>query len=253
MTSTDNNEDYRHLIEPFKLDGDKGGCLLLHGFTGSPSEFRPLGKFLSENGYAVSCPLLPGHGTTIEDLENYTWRDWDTCAQEELLRLRERHEKVFVIGLSMGGALALHVSTHQHVDGVVALATGVKLRDWRVTMLPVLRLFIKRIRKTRNAFTRGKKPRRFAYNYNSSIATGQLLRFYQHIRGELFKVTAPLLLINSKRDRTIPIQNVDIIMSGVGSATKKSVLLERDDHIITLCDDQETVHRETLQFITSLT
>lgn len=49
---------------PFILTGGDDGILLIHGFTGSPAEMRPLGCYLHERGLTVSAPLLPDHGTT---------------------------------------------------------------------------------------------------------------------------------------------------------------------------------------------
>ncbi len=45
------------------------GVLCLHGFGGTPEFLRYTAKALSKAGFAVSSPLLPGHGTTPGDLE----------------------------------------------------------------------------------------------------------------------------------------------------------------------------------------
>ena len=56
--------------ESFLLEGKNNkAVLLLHGYTGAPSEMRPLGDYLHALGYTVSCVRLPGHGTSIK-----TWR-----------------------------------------------------------------------------------------------------------------------------------------------------------------------------------
>src|SRR4051812_28032023 len=74
--------------ESFFLPGGPTGVLLLHGFTSSPAEVRPLGDFLAAQGYTVYSPLLAGHGTAPEDLRGTTWRDWVASAEagEEVLR-----------------------------------------------------------------------------------------------------------------------------------------------------------------------
>lgn len=56
-------EQQKRVMQPFFFEGDAindAGVLLLHGFTGSPAELRPLGEFLSRQGYAAAAPLLPG-------------------------------------------------------------------------------------------------------------------------------------------------------------------------------------------------
>ncbi len=248
MIADANNSDFSKLIEPFSFSGRDTGCLLLHGFTGSPSELRLMGEFLSGNGIGVSCPLLPGHGTTIDDLDSCTWRNWCDMAEKELLLLKKSYSKVFICGLSMGGSIGLYLATKHQVDGIATLAAGVKLKDIRVILLPFLRHFNVRIQKTRNAFARGNDRIRFAYDYNSSRATWQLIQFYRYLKRNLDKVTSPLLLINSRYDRTIPFENTEIISSHVRSEYKKIIPLERTDHIITLCDEKDFVEKAVLDF-----
>src|SRR5262245_58641905 len=86
----------------FAVDGDGPGCLLLHGFTGTPAEMRPIGERLAASGYAVRAPLLPGHGALVEDLARTSWRDWFAAAEEDWTELGKRGKPRAVAGLSMG-------------------------------------------------------------------------------------------------------------------------------------------------------
>ena len=52
------------------------GCLLIHGFSGSPRELLGLRHYLESAGVTVSLPTLPGHDTSPADMFNYTWQDW---------------------------------------------------------------------------------------------------------------------------------------------------------------------------------
>ena len=65
--------------EPFRHDGSDIGVLLCHGFTGTPQSLRPWGEYLAERGYTVHVPLLPGHGTTWQDMNSTRWQDWYAC------------------------------------------------------------------------------------------------------------------------------------------------------------------------------
>lgn len=87
--------------ESFLLEGKNNkAVLLLHGYTGAPSEMRPLGDYLHALGYTVSCVRLPGHGTSIKDLEATTATDWYAAAEAECLELLARFDSVYVAGLS---------------------------------------------------------------------------------------------------------------------------------------------------------
>lgn len=106
---------------PFDLGGGEDACLLLHGFTGSPWDVRPLGEALAARGLRAVAPRLPGHGTTPQALLHVTWRDWQAAAEHALDSLRGHHRSIFVAGLSMGSLLALGLAA-RHPDTVRALA-----------------------------------------------------------------------------------------------------------------------------------
>jgi len=90
----------------FAIDGGPAGCLLLHGFTGTPSEMRPLGQRLAARGYTVCAPLLPGHGTRVDELARTTWEEWFSAALESWSELGKQASERVVAGLSMGALLA---------------------------------------------------------------------------------------------------------------------------------------------------
>ncbi|MFN2222790.1 MAG: alpha/beta hydrolase, partial [Candidatus Promineifilaceae bacterium] len=79
---------------PWLLEGGDIGVLLIHGLTGSAAEMRPIGAFLNERGLTVMAPLLPGHGTRVEDLNQVKWTDWTAAAEEALAELQARCSKV---------------------------------------------------------------------------------------------------------------------------------------------------------------
>ncbi|MCP4726980.1 MAG: alpha/beta fold hydrolase [bacterium] len=246
-------DKFRHLIEPFYFEGGEVCIFLVHGYTGTPSELRPLGEFLAAKGFTVTCPLLPGHGTSHKDLANMKWTEWYDFAEQEWLKLRDKYKKVFVVGISLGGAIALQLATKFDVDAVIALASGTRPGDWRLPMLPFFKWIIKSMKKTKNAYARGPERKRFAYEYNPIASTGELVKLYNHLEKNLSSVKAPLLLVHSKDDIIVPYPNTDIILKNVSSSNVKLVSLEKAGHIITLSEDQDTIHKEVLEFIENLT
>ena len=115
--------------EPVFLEGGETACLLLHGFTNSPFEMKVMGEFLNRQGYTVSIPLIPGHGTTPADLRKTKWTDWYEGSKVELFELRKKYKKVYIVGFSMGASLALHLSAHYEVNGVITLAPVLYLKN----------------------------------------------------------------------------------------------------------------------------
>lgn len=87
----------------------KTGVLLLHGFGGNVDDVEPLKAYLEQRGYLVECPLLPGHGKTKRELSHVSYQDWINEAEKYYLRLSKKCERVFAVGLSMGGLLAINL------------------------------------------------------------------------------------------------------------------------------------------------
>ena len=106
---------------PDRTGGRAIGVLLVHGFTGSPASMKPWARYLAEQGYAVEVPLLPGHGTTWQDLNQVAWTDWYDEAARAFDPLHEDCAAVVVGGLSMGGSVALRLAEERgdQVSGVI--------------------------------------------------------------------------------------------------------------------------------------
>jgi carboxylesterase len=224
---------------------------LIHGFTGSPNELLDLGDFLSKKKVTVSIPTLPGHGTHSGDLFNYTWKDWFTCVREEYHALRERCEEVFVCGLSMGGALALHLAAHRPVNGVVALSAAVKLPDWQEHSVKVLKYAMRFRRKRGGEDVKdvAAKEKLASYRRFPLYAVDQLFRLAAHVRADLGEVHQPILIMHSKNDHTVPFAASELVFNSVSSSDKRKVDLEESYHIITVDVEKERVWSEVWEFI----
>jgi carboxylesterase len=121
---------------PFDLGQGEDACLLLHGFTGSPWDVRPLGEALAARGMRVVAPRLPGHGTTPQALLHVTWRDWQAAAESALHALHG-HRSVFVAGLSMGALLALGLAARnpESVRALALVAPAVRFQGPRMFLI----------------------------------------------------------------------------------------------------------------------
>ena len=97
------------------------GILLVHGFTGSPHSMRPVAQRFMELGYAVEMPVLTGHATRWQDLRDSTYQQWLASAEQGYRRLTDRGLKVVIIGMSMGGTVAAHLSARLPVAGTVLI------------------------------------------------------------------------------------------------------------------------------------
>ena len=241
--------------EPFDLPGasDHIACLLLHGYTATPQEMRRLGLFLQERGCTARCPLLPGHGTDVRHLAASRWQDWADCGREALRRLRDSHDHAFVIGLSLGGGLALHLAATTEVSGVVALATPM-IRDLR-------RLWAARLLKYVVPFQR-KGPSnlldsqalaaRVAYSHTPTSSSEQVVLFFRHLWHELPEIQAPVLLMHSAQDQTADPRSMPGIYGRLRCQDKEMVWLHDSGHIVTEDHDRHLVYDRTWRFLQAL-
>ena len=110
--------------DPFDLVGDDDlGVVCVHGFTGTPFEVRYLGEALARGGVTTRGIRLPGHGTTVADLDRTSWRDWAGAVDAAVDGLAARCRSVAVVGQSLGGLLALHAAaTRTDLACVASLA-----------------------------------------------------------------------------------------------------------------------------------
>ncbi|MDY7039247.1 MAG: alpha/beta fold hydrolase [Chloroflexota bacterium] len=240
-------------LNPFFFAGGPTGCLLIHGFSGSPPEMRPMGEYLTARGLTVLGVRLAGHGTTPEDMATTGWRDWVTSAEEGLQQLRDRCDRVFVAGLSMGGLIALHLAAHQPATGVVAMSAPAYITDWRFRFLPLVQHFMPWVTPDiESDLTDPQAESRFsAYNRLPTrcvVSFGKLLKL---VRRELPQVQVPVLIMQGRCDHTIPADSAQIIFDGLGAADKKIVWWPNSGHAITVDGERGEVWERAYEFITS--
>lgn len=237
----------RRLAEPFFHERGETACLVLHGFAGSPAEVRPLGEALADRGITVRAPLLPGHGTSPDDLRNTRWPQWVRAAEAELRVLQERYGRVHVVGFSMGGLLSLYLAAHHQVASVCTLACPSRLADWRQILVPFAKFFIA------DYPARVSNPEIAAqldsYDRFPVPAIHSLLHLVKQVRKDLHRVSAPLLAMQGDRDRWIAPDSAAYILSHIGSAEKEVVYLPGRNHLITLEHGREEVFRQVYDWI----
>lgn len=234
-------------------ENSKVGIVLVHGFTSTPSVMRPWAEFLNGHGFTVSVPLLPGHGTSLEDLENTTWQQWPREIEIHLSELLDKCEKVFIFAFSMGGAASLHVAARfqTQLAGLVLVNPMIHRAGACPVAVKMASRFIKSIG------TAGSDIKKFdvvqwKYDRTPLRAAHQLLLLLEHARSQLKKIKIPLLLIRSIEDHTLPATNSRIILDRIGSRIKEEVVLANSYHVAPLDNDQELLFKASIDFIKKL-
>ena len=236
--------------EPFHHDGSDVGVLLCHGFTGTPQSLRSWGEYLADRGYSVRLPLLPGHGTTWQAMNQTRWEDWYAAVDAAFRELHEACERVVVCGLSMGGALALQLAQAHgpRISGLVLVNPAVKFEDPRTHLLPVLKHVVGSLGAIGNDV---KKPgvTELAYTRTPLKAAHSQLVAWQSVVRDLPEVTQPVLLLRSPQDHVVSASSSALILSRISSLDVTEILLEDSYHVATIDNDAQRIFDESAKFI----
>jgi carboxylesterase len=236
--------------EPFSATGGPHGVLVLHGFTGSPWSVRPLAESLANRGYTVELPLLPGHGTAIEDLVPMRWGDWTRAARAALDELSSRCASVGIVGLSMGGGLAIWLAERTVDLAAVVVVNPLVMpmaKELREGVAQMLAGGVETIDGIGNDLHKEGVEER-SYAGLPLAAVGSLMEGLEEVERDLAKVTAPLLVLTSREDHVVPIENSTRLVDEAAGPTEH-IWLERSYHVATLDYDADLIEAEAGRFL----
>jgi len=226
------------------------GALVLHGLTGSTQSVAGLAAALEGAGFDVEAPLLPGHGTSPEDLATCGWADWVAAAEDGYRRVAARTGgPVVAVGLSMGGALAAGVAA-EHPE-VVGLATvnplvdppAAAFQDLLGQLLAAAERFLPGI----GGDMADPDAEESAYDRLPVAAVRSMGEGLAQLRPRLGDVRCPVLILTSREDHVVPTVSSDVLAGAVSGPVERH-WLERSHHVATLDLDREEVERRVVDF-----
>jgi carboxylesterase len=242
--------------DPWSHAGEhQDGALVLHGFTGNPGSMRGLAEALADAGFHVEMPLLPGHGTSVDDMLPTRWADWAGEAEAAYQRLRSRVGDIVVCGLSMGGALALRVGvdhpdvaglvcinpvTQPQVPEVIAMLRG--MVDGGTPVLPGI-----------GSDIADPDVKESAYEGTPIEALLSLLvDGIEPLSHEYAGMRVPLLLMSSPQDHVVEPAQGDYLVERYGGPLER-ITLERSYHVATQDYDKDLIFESTIKFASRVT
>ncbi|WP_312178644.1 alpha/beta fold hydrolase [Arthrobacter sp.] len=224
------------------------GVLLSHGFTGSTVSMLDWARYLADAGYTVSLPLLPGHGTTWQELARTPWQHWYRGYDDAYSELAERTDRVVVAGLSMGGALALRLAALRPVAGIAVVNPGLTVADPRARYSRLLKYVLPSVPAIGNNI-RLPGQDEVAYDRTPVGAVAELLKLFKDTAALLPQVTAPVIAFRSTVDPVVPESSMDLIRKMVGSTELEVVPLENSYHVATMDHDAPLIFERSHDFI----
>ncbi len=253
-------KDKKILDQPFYFKGDnQKAILLIHGWTSVPYELYRLGIYLKENGYAVSAPLLPGHGTTPKNLENIKWSEWLVEIEKTYFDLKKSYSEVYVIGTSIGSSLALILAQkNSDLKGLVLLATPYEFH-WEGIIKKIMKLFIllgfPSYGRKCYLFTRksiSKVTRRIAYQSYPMKSLVEVFSLVEESRNVLADIKCPVLVMQSIQDYVIKTDSLEKIYNLIGSSQKEKKYIQKAYHTFISDIENEDVFSGILKFLTKI-
>lgn len=229
-------------------DAARIGVVLSHGFTGSPHGLRAWAQSLADAGFAVRMPLLPGHGTSWQDLARTRWSQWHSALDDAYLDLESHCDHVFVAGLSMGGALALRIAATRPVAGVIVVNPGLVIDDPRAPLAGILKLILKSTPAIANDILKPGMDEG-AYPRTPVAAAHELNKMFKNTIRLLPRITAPVRVFRSTVDHVVSDTSVAALRRGLTNAPLTLTTLENSYHVATLDNDAEEIFQGSADFI----
>ena len=231
------------------------GALVVHGLTSNPDSMRGIAKALGAAGFHVELPLLPGHGTVMEDLVPIRWSDFVDTVEAAYSALAARVDKVVVVGLSLGGALTLRVgANHPEIVGLVCINPAAEpqipeviemlqgMIDGGTEVMPGIRGDIADPDATESGYDA--TPLRTML---SVIVDG-----LAPVAGEYPNLHMPMLLMNSPQDHVLEPKQSEFLAARYGGPVER-ISLDRSFHVATLDYDKELIIDSTVAFAQRVT
>lgn len=221
---------------------DKLGCLIIHGFAGSREQIKSLDDYLKDKGYICSCPKLKGHTGNPEDMKKADYKDWLASAEEELLELMEKTDRIAIIGFSMGGLIAVNLACKYDIESIVTINTPIYY--WNLK-----RIFINIFNDIKNR--RARYIRRYIEAKKAApiISMINFLRLLNRTKERLSHIQCPFLIIQTKDDDTTKIKSANYIYDHIRSKDKEIKYYDKGGHLILLSINKEEVIKDIEVFL----
>lgn len=240
--------------EPLSITGGSYGVLLLHGYTGTPQNVQYLAQAFARAGFAVEVPLLPGHGTSLEELAATRWSDYARAAEASYEELALRCQLVVIAGLSQGATLAAWVALrHPEIAGLIAI-NGIFQPPPGINREVVQQVLKKGMHfvPADDAGVSDPQAHVLAYDQIPLVPMPSLLEALDEMVPRLGEIRCPVLVFTSLQDKTASPESSRPLSEGVAGPVEQ-VMLERSYHVATLDYDKELIAAHAVDFVEAVT
>lgn len=238
----------------FYWKGGADGVLLIHGFTATTAEVRPLAQYLQARGYTVAGPVLPGHNARAEDINRYRWRDWARTVEHAYVELQRRCDRVVVGGESTGALLSLHLGlTHPEIAALLIYAPATRLQMQRRHRLQVHAMAPLGVSVPKRPGAPSEADDLWqGYPVNPVKGIRELLRLQDQVVPHLTELRQPIFIAQGRLDGTVDPAAPQEIYDEVSSPVKELHWFERSTHCVALDCERQELFELTSRFLTRI-
>jgi len=237
-------------LRPPEAEARDAAALCLHGLTGTPYEVRPVAEALVARGVRAVGPWMAGHEGGAAGLATTSYSDWLELARTELAKLRAETERVFLVGMSMGGLVSLRLAQTEKVDALVVMGTPLVLAPPIPQLLPLIRLFASSRAKTGSDIREpGARARHPGLEAMPFAAVAELIQLQAEVIPDLGKIEVPIMVAHGRLDSTARPRDAERIYREVASEEKELFFLERSGHVATVDYDGPALARAAADFL----
>ncbi len=239
---------------PFYFEGNKIGILMIHGGGGGTcADLKPLAEELhTKFGYTIYVPLLPGYGTTPQDLKNVTINEWKKTLDREISRINQKCEKIIVGGHSMGGVLTLIFASSYSFDGIFTISAPFGIKRIAAKFAPFFKIFVKFYPLKWNVLEKETNGKWVGYKKIPLNLVTKINKLLKEMKQTLPKIDCPAILFQGGLDLDIKSKSLNEIFNRIGSKNKRKVWLENSGHSILDNPDHTRIFSELVKFISEI-
>lgn len=235
--------------ESLYLPGGETAVLVCHGFLGTPQSVQYVCRQLAQDGFTVYAPRLQGHGTSYQDLGRFTHQDWIRDIHTAYRSLRAEHSRVFIVGQSMGGTLALHTAAFfQDAAGVALINPALDVPEMERAVTQTSAAFIKE----ECPDIRAPQEEEITYSYVPTASVHSLLELTATVRPQVPSISCPAFVAASRVDHVVPPANAVAIYENLASSFKSFEWLDHSYHVATLDADRDFLAKRLSSWMSSV-
>lgn len=210
------------------------GCVLIHGFTGSPKEIEIIANYLQAKGIEVSTPTLPGHGVEIKrkDMKAASWKDWIEIADKAVQEMTKKHEEVYLVGFSMGAVISAYLATKYPIKKLVLLSASVFYMSAHSFLTNLKQKPLTKSQLKRYIYKIKQTPFRATFHFRKLVK--QLVPYISLIEIDT-------LIIHGEQDDLADPRSSQYIYNTIKSKVKHLHLLPKSKHIVCWDEEKEKV------------